>query len=137
MAAKVAPSGSVAVVPTQPPPFCSLGIALLAYTNCWLTSYVWTVPPKGHDCGDPSPQPGNDCVLNLKTNHQSTGWPSASRGVGGEASFAASEGGVPQPTNTIVSNASVTSLQESILLGCLLGDRLDECRNVIREALQI
>ena len=38
-------------------------------------------PPKRHFRSCP-PQAGNEAALNLKTNHQSTGWPACSSGTG-------------------------------------------------------
>jgi hypothetical protein len=79
----VAPIGSSLVSPAQPPPSCSVPFSLLANTYCWPVGlYFWTCPPNRQAALAPAAQPGKMPELNLKTNHQSTGWPFFRSGTG-------------------------------------------------------
>src|SRR5579864_1872913 len=75
--------GSLVVSPAHPGPLVSLAFSLLATANCWPKPdlYVWTEPPKRH-ARCTAPHPLKVAVLNLKTNHQSTGCPLLNSGTG-------------------------------------------------------
>src|SRR5580658_9408836 len=68
----------------HPLPAWRLLASLLAMANCWPKDLHddCTCPPNEHVRAAPAAHLGKDAELNLNTNHQSTGCPVVSRGIG-------------------------------------------------------